>query len=77
MRKSFQTFNRVELDVHVWVDPKQHFTVVNIFAGKDEDVVEGIGVAKRNPEDEYDYNEGVNIATARALVDLASKFTDY
>lgn len=77
MRKSFQTFNRVELDVHVFVDPTQHFTVVNIFAGKDEDVVEGIGVAKRNPEDEFDYNEGVNIATSRALVDLASKFTEY
>lgn len=77
MRKSFQTHNRVELDVHVFVDPTNSFTVVNIFAGKDDDVVEGIGVAKRNPEDEYDYNEGVNIATSRALVDLASKFTEY
>lgn len=77
MKKSFQTHSRVELDVHVHVDATNTFTTVNIFAGKDDDVVEGLGTAKRNPEDEYDYNEGVNIATARALVDLAGKFTEY
>lgn len=75
--KSLQENYEVGLDVHVFVDQTRTFTVVNIFADKDAEVVEGIGVAKRNPEDEYDYNEGVNIATARALVDLASKFTEY
>ncbi len=77
MSQSSRENYRVELDVHVFVDPDKFFTVVNIFAGKDEDVVEGVGVAKRNPEDEFDYNEGVNIATKRALLDLAQEFSEY
>jgi hypothetical protein len=51
--------------------------VVNIFAGKDDDVVEGVGVAKRNKEDQFDYHEGVNLATKRALIDLAQQFSEY
>lgn len=77
MSKSFQDSNEVTLDVHVFVDSTQTFTVVNIFAGKDHEIVEGIGVAKRNPEDEFDLNEGVNIATKRALIELANKFSEY
>lgn len=77
MSKSFGSFSEVSLDVHVFVDPTKTFTVVNIFAGKDSEVVEGVGVAKRNPEDEFDMNEGVNIATKRALIDLADKFSEY
>lgn len=75
--KSFRDNYHVELDVHVFVDPTDTFTVVNIFAGKDDEIVEGVGVAKRNAEDEFDLNEGVNIATKRALIDLANEFSEY
>lgn len=77
MSKSHQENYEVSLDVHVFVDPTRTFTVVNIFAGKDHEIVEGVGVAKRNPEDEFDLNEGVNIATKRALIELAEKFSEY
>lgn len=77
MSKSFQDNYEVDIDVHVFVDATKTFTVVNIFAGKDGEIVEGIGVAKRNPEDEFVLNEGVNLAVKRALIDLAEKFSDY
>jgi hypothetical protein len=77
MSKSFADNYEVGLDVHVFVDSTQTFTVVNVFAGKDGEIVEGIGVAKRNPEDEFDLNEGVNIATKRALIELANQFSEY
>lgn len=77
MSQSFKENREVVLDVHTFVDPTETFTVVNIFAGKDNDVVEGIGVAKRNAEDEFDYEEGVNLATKRALIDLAQHFSEY
>lgn len=77
MTKSFQENREVFIDVYTFVDPTQTFTVVNIFASKDGEVVEGIGVAKRNPEDEFDFNEGVNLATKRALIELAEKFSEY
>lgn len=77
MSQSFKENREVVLDVHTFVDPTQTFTVVNIFAGKDDDVVEGIGVAKRNAEDEFDFEEGVNLATKRALIDLADQFSEY
>lgn len=77
MSTSVQDNHEVLLDIYTFVDSTKTFTVVNIFTDKDGVVVEGIGVAKRNAEDEYDQTEGYNIATKRALIDLADKFSEY
>lgn len=74
---SVNTETDVALKVYTFVDSTKTFTVVNVFAGKDDGIVEGIGVAKRNPEDDYEENVGVNLATKRALLDLADKFSEY
>jgi len=75
--KSYSDFYEVTMDVHVFVDPTEQFTVVNVFASKDGQIVEGVGVAKRNLEDEFDFEVGTNLATKRALLDLAEKFSEY
>lgn len=75
-KESFQDNYEVTLDVYIFVDPTEQFTVVNLFANKDGEIVEGIGVAKRNTEDEFDYQVGTNLATKRALLELAEKFSE-
>jgi hypothetical protein len=77
MKQAFKDSYAVEIDVHIFVDPTQQFTVVNIFSSKDGEIVEGIGVAKRNLEDEFDFAEGTNLATKRALINLAEQFSEY
>lgn len=68
----------VELEVKIFVDPTKTFTVANIVSFDEEGkLLEGIGVAKRNAEDKYDANEGWGLATKRALIDLADKFSEY
>jgi len=77
MSQSYNDFYEVSLDVHIFVDSTEQFTVVNVFASKDGQIVEGVGVAKRNLEDEFDFEVGTNLATKRALLDLAEKFSEY
>ena len=73
-REDFQ----VNLDVVVFTDPTRTFTVVNIASyNLDGELLEGVGVAKRNPEDDHDPNVGWGLATKRALQDLADKFSEY
>ena len=68
----------VELDVEMHVDATYSFTTCRIESvdmyGND---IVGFGVAKRNPEDEYDTEVGHSLAIRRALIDLAQQFGDY
>jgi hypothetical protein len=78
MRKSESDFFDVGLQVRTFVDPTKTFTVVNIYS-EDELGKEyiGTGVAKRNPEDDYDPQVGFGLAVKRALYDLADNFSEY
>jgi hypothetical protein len=78
MQKSVRDDFNVNLDVVVFVDPTKMFTVANVASYDDAGtLIEGVGVAKRNPEDEYDPEIGWGLAIKRALNDLADKFSEY
>lgn len=57
----------MELDAQVYVDPTETYTVVVVSGER----FTGVGVAKRNPSDPYDAQVGWDIASARALRELA------
>lgn len=77
-KNSFRYDFPVELQVSIFVDPTETFTVANISSlDENGELLEGTGVAKRNAEDEYDADLGWGIAVKRALNDLADKFSEY
>jgi hypothetical protein len=77
-RKSERVDFEVTLEVSVHVDATRTFTVAAISSvTEDGMLVEGIGVAKRNPEDEFDLKVGWGLAIKRALNDMADKFSEY
>lgn len=57
----------VQLDTQVYVDPTETYTVVVASGSR----YTGVGVAKRNPNDPPDRQTGYDIASARALRELA------
>lgn len=61
-------FSTLELDTQVYVDPTETYTVV-VLSGER---YTGVGVAKRFPKDPIDPQIGFDLASARALRELAN-----
>jgi hypothetical protein len=57
------------IDAEIHVDAGRRFTTVIVKGSR----FTGIGVAKRHPDDAFRLQTGVDIATARALRDLAEQ----
>lgn len=59
--------NAIEMTVHI--DATETFTTVVVMGSR----YVGIGTAKRHPNDAHDAQRGIDIASARALRDLADQ----
>lgn len=68
-KRGIARYRSVELDTQVYIDPTETFTVVVVSGER----YAGVGVAKRNPKDKPDLQVGYDVASARALRELADQ----